>query len=110
IGQMSARIGRQRGAGRVIGADLVPERLQMARRPGVETVDLLEHDDISDAIRSMTEGRGADSVIDAVGMEAHGAPVAKLIQDAAGLLPAGAAPPPVQEGGSRRRVALFACR
>jgi threonine dehydrogenase-like Zn-dependent dehydrogenase len=109
IGQMSARIGRQRGAGRVIGVDLVTERLEMARRHGVETVDLLEHDDISDAIRSMTEGRGADSVIDAVGMEAHGAPVAKLIQDAAGLLPAGAAQPLIEKAGIDRLSALYAC-
>jgi threonine dehydrogenase-like Zn-dependent dehydrogenase len=109
IGQMSARIGRHRGAGRVIGVDLVAERLEMARRHGVETVDLREHDDIGDAIRSMTEGRGADSVIDAVGMEAHGAPVAKLIQDAAGLLPAGAAQPLIEKAGIDRLTALYAC-
>jgi threonine dehydrogenase-like Zn-dependent dehydrogenase len=109
IGQMSARIGKQRGAGRVIGVDLVPERLEMARRHGVETVDLRDHDDIGDAIRSMTEGRGADSVIDAVGMEAHGAPVAKLIQDAAGLLPAGAAQPLIEKAGIDRLSALYAC-
>jgi threonine dehydrogenase-like Zn-dependent dehydrogenase len=106
---MSARIGRHRGAGRVIGVDLVAERLEMARRHGVETVDLREHDDIGDAIRSMTEGRGADSVIDAVGMEAHGAPVAKLIQDAAGLLPAGAAQPLIEKAGIDRLTALYAC-
>jgi threonine dehydrogenase-like Zn-dependent dehydrogenase len=109
IGQMSARIGKQRGAGRVIGVDLVPERLEMARRHGVETVDLRDHDDIGDAIRSMTGGRGADSVIDAVGMEAHGAPVAKLIQDAAGLLPAGAAQPLIEKAGIDRLSALYAC-
>jgi threonine dehydrogenase-like Zn-dependent dehydrogenase len=109
IGQMSARIGRHRGAGRVIGVDLVRERLEMARRHGVETVDLLEHDDIGDAIRSMTEGRGADSVIDAVGMEAHGAPVAKLLQGAAGLLPAGAAQPLIEKAGIDRLSALYAC-
>jgi threonine dehydrogenase-like Zn-dependent dehydrogenase len=109
IGQMSARIGRHRGAGRVIGVDLVRERLEMARRHGVETVDLLEHDDIGDAIRSMTEGRGVDSVIDAVGMEAHGAPVAKLLQGAAGLLPAGAAQPLIEKAGIDRLSALYAC-
>src|SRR5690606_39245598 len=35
IGQMSARIARHRGA-RVLGIDLVPERLRMAERHGVE--------------------------------------------------------------------------
>lgn len=38
------------------------------------------------AIRELTGGRGPDGVIDAVGMEAHGAPVAELVQKATGLL------------------------
>jgi threonine dehydrogenase-like Zn-dependent dehydrogenase len=109
IGQMSARIGNHRGAGKVIGVDLVPERLEMARRHGVETVDLSDHGDIGEAIRSMTDGRGADSVIDAVGMEAHGAPVAKLLQDAAGLLPDAAAQPLIEKAGIDRLSALYAC-
>ncbi len=87
IGQMSCRIARQLGAERVIGIDLVPERLAMAQRHGVETVDLSAHDDVPSVIREMTAGRGPDSVIDAVGMEAHGAPTGELTQKAAGLLP-----------------------
>jgi threonine dehydrogenase-like Zn-dependent dehydrogenase len=75
-----------RGA-RVIGVDLVDERLERARRNGVETLDLREHDDLAEVIRERTEGRGPDSVIDAVGMEAHGAPVAKLAQQVTGILP-----------------------
>ena len=35
----------------------------------------------------MTDGAGTDSAIDAVGMEAHGAPVGEFAQKAAGLLP-----------------------
>jgi threonine dehydrogenase-like Zn-dependent dehydrogenase len=50
----------------------VPERLEMARRNGIEAIDDDDHDDISDAIRELTDGRGPDSAIDAVGMEAHG--------------------------------------
>jgi threonine dehydrogenase-like Zn-dependent dehydrogenase len=38
-------------------------------------------------VRDLTDGRGPDSVIDAVGMEAHGSPVAKAGQQLAGLLP-----------------------
>ena len=38
-------------------------------------------------VRAATDGRGPDSVLDAVGMEAHGAPVAKAVQHATGLLP-----------------------
>jgi threonine dehydrogenase-like Zn-dependent dehydrogenase len=58
IGQMSARIARHKGY-RVIAVDLVPERLEMARRNGIEVVDIRDHDgDLPDAIREMTEGRG----------------------------------------------------
>src|SRR3954451_9117420 len=87
IGQMCCRIARHRGAEQVIGIDLVPERLELARRHGAEVLDFREHDDVADTIRGMTDGRGPDSVIDAVGMEAHGAPAAKIAQDVAGLLP-----------------------
>ncbi len=70
VGQFCTRIARHRGAERVFGVDLVSERLEMARRHGVEVLDLEEHDDIVAAIRELTDGRGPDSVIDAVGMEA----------------------------------------
>jgi Threonine dehydrogenase and related Zn-dependent dehydrogenases len=87
IGDMTTRVALFRGASRVIGVDLVPERLDRARRHGVETLDLTQHDDIADAIRDLTNGRGPDSVVDAVGMEAHGSPVGKLAQQVASLLP-----------------------
>jgi threonine dehydrogenase-like Zn-dependent dehydrogenase len=88
IGDMSCRIALQRGAGKVIGIDLVPERLERARRRGVEVFDLTSHDgDLVRAIREVTDGRGPDSVIDAVGMEAHGSRTGKLAQQLTGLLP-----------------------
>jgi threonine dehydrogenase-like Zn-dependent dehydrogenase len=87
IGQMCARIARHRGAETVIGIDRVPERLEMARRHGVEAIDSSVHEDVPAMIREMTDGRGPDGVIDAVGMEAHGARVAELAQKATGLLP-----------------------
>jgi threonine dehydrogenase-like Zn-dependent dehydrogenase len=71
----------------VIGVDRVAERLDMARRHGVATIDAEHHDDVPGVIREMTEGRGPDGVIDAVGMEAHGAPIGELAQKATGLLP-----------------------
>src|SRR6185437_12532155 len=80
IGQMSARIARHRGAGRVFGIDLVPERLAMAERNGIEVLDLNEHENVAEELRDRTDGRGPDSVIDAVGMEAHGSGVAKTTQ------------------------------
>jgi threonine dehydrogenase-like Zn-dependent dehydrogenase len=88
IGDMSCRIGLQRGAGKVIGIDLVPERLQRARDRGVEVFDLQSYNgDIAGAIREATGGRGPDAVIDAVGMEAHGSPAGRFAQQMTGLLP-----------------------
>jgi threonine dehydrogenase-like Zn-dependent dehydrogenase len=82
IGQMCARIARHHGAARVIGVDHVPERLAMAHRHGIETVDFRAVGDVVEVIRAMTDGRGADSVIDAVGMEADGSSVERVLQAA----------------------------
>jgi threonine dehydrogenase-like Zn-dependent dehydrogenase len=109
IGQMCCRIARQRGAGLVIGIDLVPERLELAQRHGAETLNREEVGDIAAAIRAKTDGRGADAVIDAVGMEAHGAPLAKLAQEAAGLLPDAAARVMIEKAGVDRLSALYDC-
>lgn len=87
IGQMSARIARHLGAGRVIAIDNVPERLAMAQRHGVEVIDFDKVDDVPAAIKDMTSGRGADSFIEAVGMEAHGTPFQSAAMKAAGMLP-----------------------
>ncbi len=87
IGEMCTRIAQHQGAAKVLAVDLVPERLERARAHGVDAINLEEHKDIPELVRDKTEGRGPDSVIDAVGMEAHGAPVARLAHKAAGLLP-----------------------
>jgi threonine dehydrogenase-like Zn-dependent dehydrogenase len=108
IGQMSCRIALQRGAGEVFGIDLVDERLQMASRHGVQVVDAREHEDIAETLRSLTGGRGPDSVIDAVGMEAHGAPLGKLAQTLAGMLPDAVAEKLIETGGVDRLSALHA--
>jgi threonine dehydrogenase-like Zn-dependent dehydrogenase len=107
IGDMASRVATQLGA-RVIGVDLVPERLERLRGRGVEVLDLREHeDDLGDAIRDMTEGRGPDSVIDAVGMEAHGSPLPKLAQTLAGMLPDALAQPLMANAGVDRLTALY---
>lgn len=106
VGQMCARIARHRGAGTVIGVDLVDERLAMARRHSITTVDLREVDDLATAIRDLTSGRGPDSVIDAVGMEAHGSPAAEAAQTAAGMLPDRLAQPIFKKVGVDRLAAL----
>ena len=80
IGQMSARIAYHLGAGRVIGVDNVPERLTLAAKYGVETVDFSAVDDVKELVLEMTGGRGVDAAIDAVGMEASGSLIDSLLQ------------------------------
>ncbi len=106
IGQMCCRIALHRGAGEVFGIDLVDERLEMARRYGVQTVDVREQDDVAETLRSFTDGRGPDSVIDAVGMEAHGAPFGKLAQQLAGMLPDALTTKLMEKGGVDRLSVL----
>jgi threonine dehydrogenase-like Zn-dependent dehydrogenase len=84
----------------------VPERLNLARKYGVETIDASSDGDVIEEIRERTAGRGADSVIDAVGMEAHGAPVAKLAQDLAARLPDRVSAPMMEKAGVDRLTVL----
>ncbi|HEV3014555.1 MAG TPA: zinc-binding dehydrogenase, partial [Actinomycetota bacterium] len=102
IGDMSCRIALHRGAGRVIGVDLVPERLERARSRGVEALDLNSKGDLVEAVRDLTDGRGPDAVIDAVGMEAHGSPVGKLAHQMASLLPDAIAAKMIETAGVDR--------
>jgi threonine dehydrogenase-like Zn-dependent dehydrogenase len=105
IGDMAARIAMHEGH-RVIVADRVPERLQRVRERGAETIDIDEVDDLAAEVRDRTGGRGADSVIDAVGMEAHGNPVAETMIKAVGLVPDVAARKLMMNVGIDRLAAL----
>ncbi|MDQ3722015.1 MAG: glutathione-dependent formaldehyde dehydrogenase [Actinomycetota bacterium] len=107
IGQMSARIARHRGASKVFAIDLVPERMAMAARHGIEVLDWNDHEDISEALRELTDGRGPDSVIDAVGMEAHGSSAGKFAQTAAGLLPDAVSQKLIDKGGVDRLSVVY---
>ena len=108
IGDMATRIAMHRGVGTVIGIDLVPERLERAKANGVTVLNLEEHgDDMGDVVRELTGGRGPDAVIDAVGMEAHGAPVGKLAHTMAALLPDAVARKVQETAGIDRMNALY---
>lgn len=107
IGQMASRIARHQGY-RVIAVDDVPERLAMAVRHGIEVVDGSRHDDVPQVIRDLTDGRGTDSAIDAVGMEAHDSPIPRLAHKLTGLLPDAIAAPLLSTAGVDRMAALFA--
>ncbi len=106
IGDMACRIARHLGTDRVIGVDLVPERLQRVRDRGIEVLDLRSVDDVGDALRDLTDGRGPDSVVDAVGLEAHGSPAAGIAQKVAARLPDAVAAPVMQAAGVDRLAAL----
>jgi threonine dehydrogenase-like Zn-dependent dehydrogenase len=80
IGQMCARIALRQGAGRVMGVDNVPERLSLAAKYGVETIDFSAVNDVKDLVLEMTDGRGVDAAIDAVGMEASGSLIGSILQ------------------------------
>lgn len=71
VGLMAQKAAWLQGAGRVIGIDILPYRLEQARRSAnSEVINAAEVDPV-EVLRELTEGRGADRVIDAVGMEAH---------------------------------------
>jgi threonine dehydrogenase-like Zn-dependent dehydrogenase len=106
IGDMAARIGLHRGL-RVIGVDLVRERLDRVQARGAEVIDLNEVDEVADAVRMLTGGRGADGVIDAVGMEAHGSPAASVAQRLVGFMPKAVSAPMMQRAGVDRNAALY---
>jgi threonine dehydrogenase-like Zn-dependent dehydrogenase len=105
IGDMAARIALDRGL-RVVVVDRVPERLQRVAARGAETIDLDAVDDVAEQVRELTGGRGADSVLDAVGMEAHGSPVAETAQKALNLLPKKVAGAVMTKAGVDRLGAL----
>lgn len=107
IGDMAARIAHHLGY-EVFAVDRVPERLRRAADRGIQAIDLgAINEPLGDVIRSLTHGRGTDSVIDAVGMEAHGSPVAKIMQTAAAALPDAVAKPMMENAGVDRLDALY---
>jgi threonine dehydrogenase-like Zn-dependent dehydrogenase len=106
IGDMACRIALHQGL-RVIAVDRVPERLERVRARGAEVVSLDEVDDIGEEVRSRTHGRGADAVIDAVGMEAHGSPVAEMGQRLFNALPKRLTAPLMNVVGVDRMSAIY---
>jgi threonine dehydrogenase-like Zn-dependent dehydrogenase len=108
IGDMCVRVAQQRGIDNVIGVDIVAERIERARQRGATTLNYGEEKrDLVEHVRSLTNGRGPDSVIDAVGMEAHGMPVAKVAQDMTTLLPSKLAARMMERVGVDRLTSLY---
>ena len=84
------------------------ERLERALARGVQVIDLREHeDDLPEVVRELTDGRGPDSVIDAVGMEAHGSPGAAFAQRVTAHLPDAVTEPLMKKAGLDRLAAVY---
>jgi threonine dehydrogenase-like Zn-dependent dehydrogenase len=105
IGDMCTRIATHLGL-RVVGVDVVPERLERATARGTEVIRSTDQADVVGEIRDRTDGRGADAVIDAVGMEAHGSPAARLAQKATAVIPDAIMAPVMKVAGVDRLAAL----
>jgi threonine dehydrogenase-like Zn-dependent dehydrogenase len=105
VGQLAVRSALHRGVGRVIGVDLVADRLETARAWGAEVVDASDSD-VTETLLELTDGRGPDAVIDAVGMEAHGNPMSEKVIGATSRLPKPVARGAVERFGIDRLAAL----
>jgi threonine dehydrogenase-like Zn-dependent dehydrogenase len=106
IGDMCTRIAHHLGIERVWAVDDVPERLQRAHQRGTEVIGSTRREDVLTAIKDATDGRGADAVIDAVGMEAHGNPIATAVQKATAVVPDAIMEKVMQVAGIDRLAAL----
>jgi threonine dehydrogenase-like Zn-dependent dehydrogenase len=108
IGDMCTRVAAHLGAQQVIAVDRVDARLDRAEARGVTVLDARQDDDgdLVGAIRDLTDGRGPDAVIDAVGMEAHGSPVAAAAHAATALIPRPLASRLMMRAGVDRLAAL----
>jgi len=103
---MAVRSARHLGIDTVIGVDLVSERLENAQAHGAQVIDVREVDDVADAVRDLTDGRGSDGVLEAVGMEAHGNPVAETVIGLTSRLPKKLARAAIEHAGIDRLDAL----
>jgi threonine dehydrogenase-like Zn-dependent dehydrogenase len=106
IGDMCTRIAHHLGIENVYAADVVPERLARASARGTHVIRSTKKDDVVQAIQEATAGRGADAVIDAVGMEAHGSPLAQIAQKATAVVPDAIMERVMQVAGVDRLAAL----
>ncbi|MEO7447667.1 MAG: zinc-dependent alcohol dehydrogenase [Humibacillus sp.] len=106
VGQLAVRSALHRGIGRVIAVDLVDDRLELARSWGAETIDLREVKDVAATLKDLTDGRGPDGMVDAVGMEAHGNPLSEKAISLASRLPGPIARTAIEHVGIDRLAAL----
>lgn len=103
VGQFVARIGVQLGYD-VVALETVAERREMAARHGIAVA--ADHKEAEELVKERTSGRGADGVVDAVGMESHGNHVAAALQKATAYLPDSVGQKAMENVGIDRTSAL----
>lgn len=81
VGQLCVRIARYRGASTVVAVDPDPYRRRVAAEHGADHT-LPGNGDVVGEVRELTDGRGTDSSIDAVGMDAQGSLTDRVLQTA----------------------------
>ncbi|SNS33775.1 Threonine dehydrogenase [Geodermatophilus pulveris] len=106
IGDMCTRIAHHLGIEHVWASDVVPERIARAVGRGTDVIRSTDQAQVVGEIREATAGRGPDAVIDAVGMEAHGSPVAAIAQKASAIVPDAIMEKVMQVAGVDRLAAL----
>ncbi|MDQ3257737.1 MAG: glutathione-dependent formaldehyde dehydrogenase [Acidobacteriota bacterium] len=72
VGLLAIKSAYLQGAERVISIESVEDRMNLAREAGAEVIDFNDEKGVIELLKEMTGGRGPDSCMDAVGMEAHG--------------------------------------
>jgi threonine dehydrogenase-like Zn-dependent dehydrogenase len=82
VGQMAIRSALLLGARQVVAIDRVPERLDMARAGGAITINF-DEESVVERLNELTQGKGPEKCIDAVGMEAHATATLDSIYDRA---------------------------
>jgi len=106
IGDMASRIALTRDC-TVLVTDPIQERLSRVASRGAEPIPMSEGaQPVAERVRELTGGRGADAVIDAVGMEAQGSRVTESMTKVMGLLPGALGRPLLQHAGIDRLAAL----
>ncbi len=70
VGQMAIRSAILLGAKQVVVIDRVPERIAMAQASGAITINF-DEESVLDRLKDLTQGKGPEKCIDAVGMESH---------------------------------------
>ena len=73
VGYFAIQSAKVMGAERIIAIETVPERIALARKAGATDIIDFAQEDVYERILEISKGKGADSVIDCVGMEASGA-------------------------------------